>query len=160
MAEQRPPLLSLSLLKAATRTGSRSDKSTTTAITNISARGPRAPPSASSMPTLFDARRELAADLQRREARRAQARAEAADTEGETSVLAALRAVHRLLGEAGELESRERERRVFSIRSRTCRGKQSALGSAARALLEGFFQQLRRTVSERHHDSCLWDHLS
>lgn len=60
--------------------------------------------------TLFDARRELAADLQRREARRAQARAEDADTEGEASVLAALRAVHRLLRDAGELDSREREK--------------------------------------------------
>ena len=59
--------------------------------------------------TLFDARRELAADLQRREAKRAQARAEAADTEGEASVLAALQAVHRLLRDAGEKEGRERE---------------------------------------------------
>lgn len=63
------------------------------------------------MPTLFDATAELAADLQRREARRAAARAEAAEVEGEASVLEALASVHRLLREAGEwLRWSERER--------------------------------------------------
>ena len=81
----------------------------TTSSSAIGARGAATSSSSSTTTTLFDARRELAADLQRREAKRAQARAEAADTEGEASVLAALQAVHRLLRDAGEKEGRERE---------------------------------------------------
>ena len=109
-----PPLLNLSRLKAAaTRTGgapamTRGDNATTSSSA-IGARGAATSSSSSTTTTLFDARRELAADLQRREAKRAQARAEAADTEGEASVLAALQAVHRLLRDAGEKEGRERE---------------------------------------------------
>ena len=124
MEEKRPPpLLNLSLLKAAaTRTGTgtgatpatRGDNATSSVI---GARGAMTTTSSSSSTaTLFDARRELAADLQRREAKRAQARAEAADTEGEASVLAALQAVHRLLRDAGEKEEGEfgnRRRRDF-----------------------------------------------
>ena len=103
-----PPLLNLSRLKAtaaATGTGTTGigagAPATRGATTTTTTSGP------SAATTLFDAGRELAADLQRREARRAQARAEASDTEGEASVLAALRAVHRLLRDAGE-KKRER----------------------------------------------------
>ncbi len=115
MAEKRPapPLLSLSRLKApaATRGGGdniNSSSSSSIRVTTTSS-------SSAATTTLFDARRELAADLQRREARRAQARAEALDTEGEAAVLAALRSVHRLLREAGE---ERRRKRVAGIRER------------------------------------------
>lgn len=115
MEEKRPPpLLSFSRLKAAatrTGTGTMGGAPATTRGDNatIGARGAMTASSSSSSTaaTLFDARRELAADLQRREAKRAQARAEAADTEGEASVLAALQAVHRLLRDAGERRKRE-----------------------------------------------------
>lgn len=111
MEEKRPPpLLNLSRLKAAaTRTGTGTTGGTRGDNATIGARGATTSSSSSATAaTLFDARRELAADLQRREAKRAQARAEAADTEGEASVLAALQAVHRLLRDAGEKEGRER----------------------------------------------------
>ena len=81
-----PPLLNLSRLKAAaTRTGgapamTRGDNATTSSSA-IGARGAATSSSSSTTTTHFDARRELAADLQRREAKRAQARAEAADQE-------------------------------------------------------------------------------
>ena len=52
----------------------------TTSSSAIGARGAATSSSSSTTTTLFDARRELAADLQRREAKRAQARAEAAIT--------------------------------------------------------------------------------
>ena len=138
-----PPLLNLSRLKAAAAKGTGPGIATgapatwgedATSSSCICARGATGATTTSgpSTTTLFDARRELAADLQRREARRAQARAEAADTEGEASVLAALRAVHRLRRDAGEKKREsesfwELERRdfVFSIASCTCRGEQS-----------------------------------
>ena len=138
MAEHRPsPLLNLSRLKTAAAT----TRNGAGAPASLRASGGETLTTSSS---IFDARVELAADLQRREARRAQARAEAADTEGEASVLAALRAVHRLLREAGEIERRRRnggieEKKRDSILLRTCRREQSGIPGA---LLEPFRQFL------------------
>jgi len=93
---ERPPLLNLSRLKAASQrvvdgggAGARSSNANNSSL----------------MPTLFDATADELA------ARRAAARNEAAEVEGEASVLEALGSIHRLLHEAGALMRRGVERR-------------------------------------------------
>ena len=173
-----PPLLNLSRLKAAAAKGTGPGIATgapatwgedATSSSCICARGATGATTTSgpSTTTLFDARRELAADLQRREARRAQARAEAADTEGEASVLAALRAVHRLLRDAGE-KKRERARvfgnwsdaiLFFRLLPAPVAGSNPDSKSAARPRSDSLFWHSRGAANERRHRRSLWDCL-